>query len=88
MVETTRRLKKFEVSVQVLALMAEEGAVFQIDEGVPDDAEIADAGYDEDRRLFYLTLAHESFEEVGEAQEIPHAEITITELTLDGAIEE
>jgi len=81
MVDTLKRLKQFEISRQMLSLLLQEEQIFAIEDGVPQDVEIVDSGYDREKQLFYLTLHHESFDEVHEGEKIPYADVQLTQLT-------
>lgn len=77
--DTRHRLRQYEISAQALPFLFRTGNVVEIIDGMPSGAEVVDAGYDYRNQVFYLTVEHESFEEVYEAEPIPQGQIEIEE---------
>lgn len=64
-------LRLVRISAQAMAEHLTEGNAFKVVDGVPEDAELEEAGYEPERRMFYVMVEHESFDEVEEAEFIP-----------------
>lgn len=66
----SRRLKILTIDPDTLIAMLTQPATWSVD-GVPEGAKVIDCGYDLYRRAFYVTLEHESFEQVPDGEYIP-----------------
>lgn len=73
-------LRYYEVSAQALMLELVEGNATRVVEGIPRGADLRDAGYDPERQVFYLTVEHEDFDPVHEAEPIPKDTATMQEI--------
>lgn len=74
-------LKYYEVSAQALLFHLMDGNAFRVTDGLPEDAELVDAGYNPRRQLFYLTVESEEFVDIMEAGEIPQGEVEFEAIT-------
>ena len=69
----TNRLRLAEISADAM-LQILQGRRHIVD-GLPDDAAIHRAGYDQERDVFYLTVEHDSYDKLLEAERIPGEDI-------------
>ena len=80
------RVRMFRVTAQAFPHVLRDGERIEVIDGFPEDAKIVDAGYDEQHRQFYLTVEHESFDPVAEAEIIPTQSVTLERIDEDHRI--
>lgn len=73
-------LRRIEIRPEVLAMHLVTGSTYRVTDGIPDGAEVVDAGYDPAEGVFYLTLEHRSWTLVTEGEDIPTMDVTFKEL--------
>lgn len=82
MSSTRREIVQF--TVKSLRQVFREGRSWLVQEGLPEDAKVVDAGYDHARQLFYLTIEHREASPVDEGMEIPQRILAMKLLDEDG----
>lgn len=64
-------LRRVEISREALAEHLTTRNAWEVVDGIPQDTDVVDAGYDPTDQLFYLTVEHRAWNLVGEGQTIP-----------------
>lgn len=72
------RLRLLEISADAFVEVLQEKRV--VDEALPDGVDIHRAGYDQERDVFYLVVAHEDYRPVHEAESIPWADVSLQKI--------
>lgn len=73
-------LKFYEISAQALVLALQTGNVTKVLDGIPSGADLVDYGYEPQRQIFYVTVEHESFDDVHEGERIPNGTVDVQEV--------
>lgn len=77
----TARVRQYRLDPAFIRMdLTQEEVHRRVKNGPPEDAAIADAGYDDRTGEYYLTLRHESFDPVAVGEEIPVETVTFEEI--------